>query len=296
MRNMPEDKKLIVTADDFGLSLAVNEAVERAHRQGILSAASLMVGAPAAEDAVERARKLPSLGVGLHLMLIDGRPVLPSEEVPGLVGPDGRFHTDPFRFGVALYFSPELQRQASNEIDAQFERFLATGLTMDHVNGHRHFHLHPVVLRAIAQTAPRFDRPPVRLPLEPFGPSLRANQDRAVSRLVSWLFYLAQTRRLRRQTILGDLPSNDHVFGLYDSGEMTEDRLLRLLDHLPSGVSEIYSHPATRRWEGPDSPPAGYQPEEELRALISPAVKAKMAENSLKPLSYRRAFDGLEPV
>jgi len=97
-------KALIVTADDFGLSLRVNDAVERANRQGILSAASLMMGAPAVEDAVERARRLTSLGVGLHLTLLDGRPVLPPDEVPGLVESDGRFSIDPFRFGAALYF------------------------------------------------------------------------------------------------------------------------------------------------------------------------------------------------
>ena len=289
---MREGRKLIVTADDFGLSLPVNEAVERAHRQGILSAASLMVGAHAAEDAVERARRLPSLGVGLHLTLLDGRPVLPPEDVPDLVGPDGRFPTDPFRFGVTLYFSPEMQRQANAEIDAQFEHFFATGLKMDHVNGHRHFHLHPVVLRAIARMAPRFDRPPVRVPLEPFGPSFRANRDRAFGRLASWFFYFLQTRGIRRQLIDGGIPSNDHVFGLYDSGAMTEDRFLRLLDHLPYGVSEIYCHPATRRWEGPDNPPSSHRPEEELLAVLSPAVKTKIDELSLKLSSHRSVLDG----
>src|SRR5436309_15427888 len=102
-----EVKRLIVTADDFGLSLPINEAVEKAHRQGVLSAASLMVGAPAAEDAVSRARSLRSLGVGLHLTLLEGRPVLPPAKVPGLVEPDGRFSSDPFRFGVALFLSPD---------------------------------------------------------------------------------------------------------------------------------------------------------------------------------------------
>lgn len=104
------EKRLIVTADDFGLSVPVNEAVERAHCEGVLSAASLMIGAPAVEDAVERARKLPSLGVGLHLTLLDGRPVLPPDQIPGLLGPDGRFFSDPLRLGILLYFSRDLQR------------------------------------------------------------------------------------------------------------------------------------------------------------------------------------------
>ncbi|MGE5261164.1 MAG: hopanoid biosynthesis-associated protein HpnK, partial [Actinomycetota bacterium] len=175
---MREDTRLIITADDFGLSLPVNEAVESAHRNGVLSAASLMVGAPALADAVERAKKLPALGVGLHLTLLNGRPVLPPGKVPGLIGSNGRFSNDAVRFGVALYASSDLRRQANAEIEAQFERFAATGLVMDHINGHRHFHLHPVVLDAISRLAPRFGNPPLRLPLEPFAASFAAHRDR----------------------------------------------------------------------------------------------------------------------
>jgi hopanoid biosynthesis associated protein HpnK len=205
-----------------------------------------MIGAPAAEDAVERARSLPSLGVGLHLTLIDGRPVLPPDKIPGLVGPDGRFFSNPFRIGLALYVSSELRRQAEAEIKAQFERFLRTGLRLDHVNAHRHFHLHPVVLQSVIGVAARLDRPPVRIPLEPFIPSFRASRSRLFGRLLSSAFYFAQTRRMRRNLREAGIPSNDHLFGLNDSGALTEPLLLGLLDHLPDGVSEIYCHPATR--------------------------------------------------
>jgi hopanoid biosynthesis associated protein HpnK len=285
-----KDKKLIITADDFGLSLPVNEAVESAHRTGVLSAASLMVGAPAMDDAVERARKLPTLGVGLHVTLLNGRPVLPREKVPGLVGSQGRFPDDPIRLGVTLYASSELRRQANAEIEAQFERFGATGIVMDHINGHQHFHLHPVVLEAIARLAPRFGHPPLRLPLEPFRASFEANRDRIVGRFSGWLFYSLQARRIKRRLMRDGMTANDYVFGLYDSGAMTEDRVLRLLEHLPQGVSEIYCHPATRRWGGADALPTSYQPVAELNALLSPAVKAKIAANRLQLLTYRAAL------
>ncbi len=287
---MRKDKKLIITADDFGLSRPVNEAVESAHLDGVLSAASLMVGAPEMDDAVERARKLPTLGVGLHVTLLNGRPVLPPERVPGLVRARGRFPDDPIRFGVALYASPELRRQANAEIEAQFECFRATGLVMDHINGHQHFHLHPVVMEAIARLAPRFGHPPLRLPLEPFAASFEANRDRMAGRFSGWLFYSLQARLIKRRLMRDGMTANDHVFGLYDSGAMTEDRVLRFLEHLPQGVTEIYCHPATRRWEGPDTLPVSYQPEAELSALLSPAVKAKMAANHLQPLTYRAAL------
>jgi chitin disaccharide deacetylase len=286
-------KSLIVTADDFGLSLPVNVAVENAHRQGILTAASLMVGAPAMEDAVERAHALPSLGVGLHLTLVDGRPVLSPDEVPGLVGPDGRFSSDPVSSGIALFFSPKLRRQANAEIGAQFERFRRTGLQMDHINGHQHFHMHPVVTRAIARIAPDFGSPPVRVPLEPFGPSFRATGDRPLGRLATWLLYFAQTRWMRWQLSAAGLPLNDHLFGLNDSGAMVERRILQFVDHLPDGISEFYCHPATGRWSGPDNLPSCYRSEEELGALLSAAVRAKVEVRGLRPVSFRAALGGV---
>lgn len=99
-------KKLIVTADDFGAAREVNEAVEIAHRDGILTAASLMVGAPAAFDAAERAKRMPDLRVGLHLVLVEGRPVLPPHTIPDLVGRDGLFRTDMARMGAEIFFAP----------------------------------------------------------------------------------------------------------------------------------------------------------------------------------------------
>jgi chitin disaccharide deacetylase len=283
-------KKLIITADDFGASVPMNEAVEQGHRRGILSAASLMVGAPAVTDAVERARRLPSLGVGLHLTLVGGYPVLPARQIPDLVGADGRFSRHIVRFGIALFFLRNIQRQIEAEIEAQFHRFRATGLPLDHVNGHQHFHMHPVVTRAIARIAPAFGSPPVRIPLEPFLHSWRAAADRPLRRLVSWLFYAAQTHGMRRQLGAAGLPMNDHVFGVYDSGAMVERRLLQFLAHLPDGITEFYCHPATRRWDGPDNLPAYYRPEDELAALISAEVSARLEAASVQPVSFRQAF------
>jgi hopanoid biosynthesis associated protein HpnK len=284
-------RTLIVTADDFGLSLPVNDAVEQAHQHGILTAASLMTGAPACDDAVLRARRLPQLGVGLHLTLVDGCPVLPPAEVPGLVGPDGRFSTDPVKFGMALFFSADLRRQAEAEITAQFEKFRATGLTMDHVNGHQHFHMHPVVSKIVAKLAPAFGRPPVRIPVEPLFCSYRATADRFFDRLSSRLFYTAQTRLLRHRSLRAGLPVNDYVFGLNDSGAMTETRVLNFLDNLPAGVCEMYFHPATKRWAGVDNLPVHYRPIEEFAALTSVRAKARVKAVGVTLVAFRAAFD-----
>src|SRR5262249_54067451 len=198
-----------------------------------------------------RARRLPSLGVGLHLTLVDGRPVLPPRQIPALVGPDGRFANDPVRFGIRLFFSSKFQQQAEAEIQAQFERFRRTGLPLDHVNGHYLFHMHPVVTRAIARIAPDFGSPPVRIPVEPFRQSWRAAADRPMRRLASWLFYAAQTRGMRRSLAATGLPLNDNVFGVNDSRAMVERRVLQFLEQLPDGVTGLYCHTATRRWAEP---------------------------------------------
>src|SRR4051812_43534805 len=138
-------RRLIVDADDFGRSHAINKAVVRAHAEGILTAASLMVNEPAMEEAVGLARENPRLGVGLHLSLLCGRSALPPEKIPGLVNARGEFSDRPAAVGFRYFRRRDLHSQLRAEIRAQFQRFQATGLTLDHVNGHLHMHLHPTV-------------------------------------------------------------------------------------------------------------------------------------------------------
>ncbi|MBF0561662.1 MAG: hopanoid biosynthesis-associated protein HpnK [Alphaproteobacteria bacterium] len=271
-------KHLIVTADDFGLSLPVNEAVETAFQTGILTGASLMVGAPAAADAVARAWRLPGLGVGLHLVLINGRPVLPPEQIPELVGPDGRFPDDEIRQGVKIFLHPAARRQMEAEVRAQFEAFRRTGLPLDYVDGHHHFHQHPSVLALLIALAREYDFGAVRLPYEPFRPSWRAQGDKFRTRLFNALFHWNRTRRMKARLRGAGLSCNDAIFGLNDSGGMGETRIRRFLEHLPDGVSELYCHPATCRWDGVDALRPDYQCVEEFAAVSSPALRA-MAEH-----------------
>jgi chitin disaccharide deacetylase len=258
---------LIVTADDFGAALAVNEAVETAHRNGVLTAASLMVGAPAAADAVARAKAMPTLSVGLHLVLVEGRPVLPTPEVSRLVDGAGRFRNDMARAGATMFFSPLARRQLEAEIEAQFQAFAATGLTLDHVNAHKHFHLHPTIASLILKVGRRHGLRAARVPVEPRGVLALAEPDGRHRRdIVVDLWSAVARRGFRRAGLL--VP--DQVFGLRWSGAMTTARLRALIENLPQGLSEIYLHPATRGdFEGAA---AGYRYAEELAALIAPEV------------------------
>lgn len=266
-------KRVILTGDDFGLALPVNEAIEEAHSDGVLTAASLMVGGPAAADAVARARRLPSLRVGLHLVLVEGRPVLPPAAVPDLVDARGEFETRLFRAGVRFFFLPRVRRQLEAEIRAQLEAFRATGLPLDHVNAHNHMHLHPTVLGLLLKTGGDFGLRAVRVPQEPALASWRAAGSGLLPRFAwaafLWPWAALLKRRLRRAGIC----YNEHVFGRNDSGSMDTRLLLRLVRELPDGVSELYFHPATRRCPEIDRYMPGYRHEAELQALRSVEVR-----------------------
>jgi hopanoid biosynthesis associated protein HpnK len=265
----PPAKRLIVTADDFGVAREVNQAVEQAHVEGVLTAASLMVGSPGAEDAVARARRLPKLGVGLHIVLVEGWPVLPPAQIPDLVDARGAFRDDMVASAVDMFFRPSVRRQLAAEIAAQFEAFAATGLPLDHVNTHKHFHLHPTILGAILKVGARFGMKAMRTPLEPRSvleavePGSRVNPAWVTgpwARLVR--------ARLHRKGVL----TPDQVFGLHWTGAMTTARVRGLIEHLPAGLTELYLHPAVAGGFAGATPGALYA--EELQALIDPATVA----------------------
>jgi len=256
-------RRLIVTADDFGAAVEVNEAVEIGHREGVLTAASLMVAAPAAADAAARARAMPGLRVGLHLVLVDGRPTLPPAEVSRLVDAGGRFRDDMGPAAANMFFNARARRELAAEIEAQFAAFAATGLALDHVNAHKHFHLHPTIAGLIGKIGPRYGLRGVRIPVE----LNHTERDAASPGEGLMRFWARTTRRMFRYW--GFLVP-DQVYGLRWSGAMTAERLLGLIETLPPGLSEIYLHPATRG--GFAGAAAGYRYGEELAALIDPRV------------------------
>jgi chitin disaccharide deacetylase len=275
---------LIVTADDFGIHEAVNEAVSEASRAGVLTAASLMVGALAAEDAVRRARALPQLRVGLHLVLADGLAVLPREQIPDLVDEQGRFGDGMWLDGVRYFALPALRKQLEAEIRAQFTAFARTGLVLDHVNAHKHFHLHPTLLQMIVRIGREFGMRAVRVPYEPLWYSTRGAGLGALAAnalLIPWVAMMKA--RLRA----GGITHNDQVFGIASSGHLDEDTLLDILAKLPPGVTEIYLHPATDTQTPITGTMSEYRHGAELAALLSSRVAAAVAATGAGRGGYR---------
>jgi hopanoid biosynthesis associated protein HpnK len=224
-----------------------------------------MVASPGAADAVRRARALPRLAVGLHVVLVEAKPALAPERIPDLVGADGFLRTDMARLGFDIAVRPRVRAQVEAEITAQFEAFAATGLWLDHVNAHKHFHLHPVIGGALISIGQRFGARAIRVPTEPVA---MVNGIEAAAAGLSASLLAQWTKVLRAQAHNAKMATPDAVFGLAWSGSMTRERLLSLLERLPPGVIEIYTHPATANAFAGHAP--GYRYTDELAALIDP--------------------------
>lgn len=267
--------RLIVNADDFGRSHAINQAVAQAHREGILTSASLMTGGAAFDEAVEIARQNPTLAIGLHLTLVAGNCTAPHERVAQIAEPRGQLHHNPVRAGMRFFFrGRSLRPDLENEIDAQFEKFHSTGLALDHVNGHLNFHLHPSILSLLLKRATNWKIPAIRLTRDPFFLNAQLSSGNWAYRISHGIiFTLLSWWAKPRLRALG-LRYADPVFGLLQNGRVTEEYLCRLLPRIRTGTAELYSHPSTD-----DSRP-------ELEALVSPKVKSVLQQGKIQLIRY----------
>jgi chitin disaccharide deacetylase len=270
-----ELRRLVVNADDFGRSASINQAVIRAHREGILTTASLMVNEPAHEEAVALARENPRLGVGLHLTLLCGHSALPPERIPGLVSTEKEFTDNPARAGVQYFFQRSLREQLRQEIHAQFQKFHATHLPLDHVNGHLHLHLHPTVFRLLMEDAAQLGIERLRLTFDPFGLNLRLASGHLVYRALHATIFNRLAGRARPVLRERGLRHTQAVFGLLQNARVDEDYVSRLLVNLPPGDSELYSHPSLDEFKN------------EFDALISPRVREQVKMLGIRLIRYQ---------
>jgi hopanoid biosynthesis associated protein HpnK len=280
-------RRLIVNGDDFGLSPQVNAGILHAHRSGILTNTSLMVTGPAWEDAVALARATPSLSVGLHLTLVQGRAALSPRLLADLTDHDGNFSNNPTLAGVRYFFSRRAREQVRAECRAQIERFLATGLPLAHVDGHLNIHMHPAVLDVLLDLAREYGVTAMRLTREDLVSSLALDAQHALRKRWQSLIFTRLSRGAERKLRACGIAFPDALFGLHQSGDLNERYLLNLLPRLREGVTELYCHPSflpcpeVQRWT-----PA-YRRDVELEALTSPAVRAAVADQGVILISYR---------
>lgn len=271
----PETRRLIVNADDFGLSPSVNEAVVRAHRDGILTSASLMVNEPGFDEAVRFAKDNPDLGVGLHLTLLHGHSTLGPEKIPGLVNERNEFSYAPARTGMKYFFNRRLREPLRAEIHAQFKKFRSTGLPLDHVNGHLHLHLHPVIFGILMEDATALGIRRLRLTRDCLARSRRMARGHWLYRVSHAAIYEWLSSRARKPLQPRNIKHADITFGLLQNARVDEAYVLKLLPELPPGDSELYSHPSLDNFK------------HEFDALVSPRVKELVQKLGIKLIRYQ---------
>ena len=272
-------KRLVVTADDFGLSHGVTDGILEAHSKGIVTRTSIMAAGSAFDYAVEQARFHPKLGLGLHFTLVEEHAVSDPSRIPTLVDSQGLL-PDSYAgliAGVALGRIRAIDIET--ELRAQLRKCSDAGLQLTHIDSHQHVHTLPSILTIVLRAAKDHGIKRVRLPLD--SPSRRGarGQSRYLAKCALCWLARAGVGRVRNQ----GLAAYEHMTGLFESGVLNEARLLNILDTLPEGTTELVSHPGKE-----DSPCRDkyahwdYHWEDELQALTSPSVRERMRANGIE--------------
>lgn len=275
-------KAVIVNGDDFGLSPEVNEGIIRAHRDGVLRSTSLMVAAPARDAAADAAREYLGLDVGLHVVACRGMSVLPSSKLGGVVDAAGCFPNNPVFAGMRYFFDRRLRAALEAECRAQIELHLKLVGYLNHIDGHLNFHVHPVLADILVALAAEYRVPCLRIPREPVVTTLELARDHAARKLVESVVFRALSRRTRRMMAERGLKSTDWLFGLHQTGHVTESYVLGLVGRLPEGTTEIYFHPAADVGGVPPSPEA----QEEVEILTSPRLREKLEAGGVRLTTF----------
>lgn len=274
--------KVIVHADDFGLTEKINEGIRLAHINGILTSTSIMANGQAFEDAVSIARSTPTLDVGIHLTLIEERSLLNAEEVPTLLAPSGRFYRHAFDF-VKNYFIEKISlKEVKKELETQVEKVLAAGISPSHLDSHQHVHMLPGILSIVVELSQKYAIPSIRFPRElgVFGKIGNVPFSRVTQALVLNLFCQMGKSRIRRRA--------DFFAGFLFGGNLNKKNLLHILRALQlSGTYEIMCHPGL---DDPDTHYShwGYHWLDELNALTDKEISEFVQHKGVQLISYRQ--------
>jgi hopanoid biosynthesis associated protein HpnK len=274
---------LIINADDFGFSDDVNTAIIQAHEEGILTSTSLMVTGDAAQEAIALAKNHPHLAVGLHLVLVCGKSVLPPAQIPHLVDSQGNFSHNPTQAGLNYQFNQATRAELRLEISAQLEKFRNSGLNLAHVDGHLHLHVHPVILNILTEFAAEFKIKFIRLPSEELTKNLKIDRRNLFTKII-WSIVFGQLRNYGEGLLkTHNIKFADRVYGLLQTGNMSEEYLLSLIPQIEAELVEIYAHPTSVNTKINNSG------EIELKALLSERVREILSIKGLELSNCEKA-------
>lgn len=284
-------KQLILNADDFGMTRGVNRGIIRAHREGILTSATLMANGEAFDDAVERAHANKELGVGCHLVLVGGQCVAPKDSVASLTDAEGNLPDSLPRLVARLSSGIIRSEEIERELRAQISKIRAAGIEPTHVDTHKHTHAHPRVMEALGKVARECGLTRVRKPIENLRDSWETS--RAGGQGVSLQILAAGAVRAIAPQFAAistkyGLLSPDHFLGLAMTGQLAPAVLRGVIGTIADGSTEIMLHPGIC---DADLVRSGSrlqkQREDELEGLLDPGVRSAIAERGIRLISYR---------
>ena len=289
-------RRLIINADDFGLTSGVNRAILEAHQRGMVTSATLMANSAAFDEAVRLAKSAPDLSLGCHVVLIDGSPVLGAAQVATLVtgdsGANSRFRSGSVSFALRALSGFLSPREIEAEATAQIRKIQAASITVSHIDTHKHTHILPQVLVPLLRAAKACGVRAVRNPFEPTSIATLRNRPGLWKRRIALrtLRALAQ-QKFQRAVKDAGMSTPDGSVGLVATGTLDEQVFRDIIEHLPEGTWEFVCHP-------------GYDDEQlrqvqtrlresrarELELLISPAARSLLARNYVEGICYRDLY------
>jgi hopanoid biosynthesis associated protein HpnK len=283
-------RRLIINADDFGFTSGVNRAILEAHTRGVVTSSTLMAKGQAFEEAAEFARSLPQLSVGCHVVLIDGAPVLDPSAIPTLVQA-GRFRDGLKSFAARALSGRTKEDEVTAEASAQIRKIQAAGISVSHIDTHKHTHLFPKILRPLLRAARECG---VRAIRNPFGPRFPLRSSHLLRRPNLWKRY-AEVRVLSRFANRFREPIDregficpDGTLGIEVTGTLDETLFHAIASSIPEGTWEFVCHPG---YNDADLTAAKTRLREsreiELRVLTLPTARALLQQQGVQLISYR---------
>lgn len=275
-------KRIIVNADDFGRHELINRAVERAFNSGCLKSATLMAGGVAFDDAVKLARKISGLGVGIHFTLANGNPILPPNEIPSLVTEEGIFHADYVKF-LKRYLSGKISlAEVRSELAAQLEKISRAGLTPTHVDSHQHLHHVPGIVEIILDLATASGIKAMRV----VNTKIFDGELDSVGKFVGRLGLGSLAKFAAHAAHKRNFLTPEHFAGIVAGESVSENFMLKLIENLREGTTEVMLHPGTDNKILQDFCEWDHDFEEELAAVTSPRVMNLLAEKNISAINF----------
>ena len=265
---MAEDRRLlVVNADDLGLHEDINRGIREAHERGIVTSTSLVACGQAFDDALRVLRDCPGLGVGVHLTLIEEKPLCEPGRIASLVGQNGRFHTSYRRFSERIFFGKIEREELRLELDTQVRRVLDAGIQPSHLDSHQHVHVLSPVWHVVAELAHRYGIPFVRVPRFQQVWARAKDTREYISRI--GLNILSTVRRRQVETF----KTANATVGLHLSGRLKAPDLLEVLNTLRPGLCELVVHPGVNTPDLEGHYKWGFNWSDELSALTAGEVQ-----------------------